>query len=104
METENKCAEGTVCNNLGVVYQSLNNFEKAYEFFQRALSKAKETENKYAEGTVYNSFGVVNHCLGDCKEAIECYQLALRMAEADQRQRFTRKKVYQPRQCLSVSQ
>ena len=79
-ECGNKAFEGTVYNNLGLVYWSLGESRKAFEFYQPSLNIATETGDKSLKGSVYNNLGNAYKSFGESRKAIEFLQLSLTIA------------------------
>lgn len=67
--------------NLGDTSQSEGNFKQAIEFYQRALSTAKEIGDKQSEEIAYHYLGNAYHSLNDFKKEIENHQQALVIAK-----------------------
>ena len=67
--------------NLGLNYHRLGEFEKAIEFYQQALSIAKDVENKDLEGKAYMNLGNAFYSLCDFKAAIKFHQQALSISK-----------------------
>ena len=80
-QTRNKYREAKAYNSLGFVHHSLNDYEKAIEFYQQSLTMVKEIGDKDSEGKAYTSIGSAYDCLGDYKKAIEFHQQSLSIAK-----------------------
>lgn len=76
-----KVLEAKANNNIGSVYRSLGDFEKAIKFHQQALNIAIDTGDKSTQGGTYNLLGKVHFSTGDYKSAIELFQQALCIAQ-----------------------
>jgi len=63
--------------NLGTAYGSMSDYQKAIEYYGRALTIAKENSNKQAEGAGLGNLGIAYSDLGQVEEAIEYYEQAL---------------------------
>ena len=68
-QTRNKYREAKAYNSLGFVHHSLNDYEKAIEFYQQSLTMVKEIGDKDSEGKAYTSIGSAYACLGDYKKS-----------------------------------
>ena len=79
-DTENKYQEAAVYNNLGVVNQSLGDFNKAIELYELSLRITKDTGYKNGEGPTYINLGNVYEHRGNCEKAMEFYRLARSIA------------------------
>ena len=53
-----KAKEGRVYNNLGIVFQSLGDFNKAVEYHTMCLSIAKNLGDKAGVGKAYGNLGI----------------------------------------------
>ena len=71
--------EGTVCGNLGRVYHSLDNFERAIEYHEMQLSIAKEQNSEIDKARAYYHKGCNLESLGSLKEALACYKSSARL-------------------------
>ena len=80
-DTGNRNLEGCAYINLGSVYHSLGDLEKAMKSFRLGLKIAKETGNRNLEGSAYNNLGGVYDSLGDLEKAMEAYRLGLKIAK-----------------------
>ena len=63
--------------NLGTAYDSLENFEKAIEFYQQGLSIAEVTGNKVVEANAYSNLGRTFTLLGNYRTAEECFKSSI---------------------------
>ena len=63
--------------NLGNAYDSLENFEKAIEFYQQGLSIAEVTGNKVVEAKAYSNLGRTFTRLGNYRTAEECFKSSI---------------------------
>ena len=66
-------------NNIGVVYRDLGDYDKALEYYFKALEITKEVLGEKHPDTAssYNNIGAVYHKLGDYDKALEFYNKAL---------------------------
>ena len=76
-----KAEEGRVYNNLGNVFQSLGDFNKAVEYHTLHLSIAKDLGDKAGEGGAYGNLGIAFDSLGDFNKAVEYHTLDLSIAK-----------------------
>ena len=67
--------------NLGSAYHSLENFEKAIEFYQQGLSIAEVTGNKVVEAKAYANLGRTFTRLGNYCIAEECFKSSITLLE-----------------------
>ena len=68
------------CGNLGDVYLSKSDYNKAFALYQQQLTLYEETGDKFGEGIAKGSLGNVYHCLGETRKAIEFYEAQLSIA------------------------
>ena len=61
--------------SLGNAHQSLCDFRKAIEFYEKLLEIAKEGNFRIGEGVAYGGLGNAYHSLGDFRKAIEYLSL-----------------------------
>jgi len=66
--------------NLGSAYLSMGDYQKAIEYYRRALTIAKENGYKQDEGAWLGNLGIAYRNLGQIKTAIDCYEQALDIA------------------------
>ena len=69
--------EGTLINNIGLVYDDLGRKEEALDHYQQALAIRREVGDRGGEGTTFNNIGSVYNSLGRKQEALDHYQQAL---------------------------
>ena len=72
--------EGSLLNNLGIVYRKLGLPETAIENHQQSLVISQALGDRYGEGIALMGLGTVHVLLGDSKGAIEYYNQALVIA------------------------
>ena len=53
-----RAGEGRAFGNLGNVYHSLGDFQKAMEYYERLLKISKEVGDRAGEGRAYVSLGI----------------------------------------------
>ncbi|MHA1854052.1 MAG: tetratricopeptide repeat protein [Candidatus Heimdallarchaeaceae archaeon] len=66
--------------NLGGIDQLKGNYQKALEYFKKALDVANHIDYKLGKAEVLNNIGMILHSLGKPKEALDNYQQALNIA------------------------
>jgi len=66
--------------NLGNVYHSMGDYQKAIEYHGRALAIAKENSNRQSEGIYLGNLGNAYLGLGQVQTAIDYYEQALKIA------------------------
>ncbi len=71
-----------IFNNLGITYFYLRNFDKALEFFNKALDLKTEDHNTKIASTLHN-IGMIYKNKGDFSTAIEYYNKALKIRKAE---------------------
>ena len=68
-------------HNIGVVYRSLGQYEKAIEYQEKSLRICQKTGNLAGEGRSYGSIGCAYHSLGQYKKAMEYQEKSLRICQ-----------------------
>ncbi|MBP7686948.1 MAG: tetratricopeptide repeat protein [Thermoflexales bacterium] len=69
--------EGVILNNLGQVYDSLGQQDKALEYYVQALDIHREAGNRTGKGVTFNNLGFVYDDLGQKDKALVYYTQAL---------------------------
>lgn len=84
-KANNKYGEATVLHNIGYVFRLMNDFEKAYQYYNKALFIAKETlHDGYDQAVTIYNIAVLNDALkGNTKEAINLYRQAINLFEKE---------------------
>lgn len=72
-----KQQEADVLSNIGAVYQSLGDKQKAIEFFNQALPLRRAAGDRRGEAVTLNNFGVAYRSLGEMQKALEYYNQSL---------------------------
>ena len=80
-EIKDKKREGCAYGNLGIVYQSLREFQRAIEYHNQHLSIAKEVGDRECESKAYSSLGNTYHSLREFQRAIEYHKKSLCIAK-----------------------
>jgi tetratricopeptide (TPR) repeat protein len=70
------------CRKLGDVYQRLGQWDRAADFYRRALSEARAAGDRWQEGAALNNLGIVYADQGRWDEAIANYKEALEVFRA----------------------
>ncbi len=68
-------------NNIGIVYEKWGNYEKAIEYYQKALKIFEELGNRKGMAALMNNIGIVYYNWTNYEKAIEYYQKSLQMEE-----------------------
>ena len=63
--------EGTLYGNLGVLFRSLGEYQKAKEYHEKALAIATQIGDRKEEGKLYGNLGLVFRSLGEYQKAKE---------------------------------
>ena len=81
-EVGDKESEGKAHGHLGIAHSSLYDFPKAFEFYQKKVSIAKQINNKKSEKAEYINLGGV-YCddVGDFRNAIAFFRQGLAIAK-----------------------
>ena len=73
-EIGDKAGEGRAYGNLGNVYQSLGDYQRAIEYQEKHLKIAKEIGDRAGKGIAYGNLGNAYQSLGDYLKAIEYHE------------------------------
>ncbi len=76
-QLRNKKAEATTLNNIGFVYDSIGQPQKALKFYDTALLISREVGNRPQEATTLNNIGAVYDRIGQPQKALAFYNAAL---------------------------
>ncbi|NER04984.1 MAG: tetratricopeptide repeat protein [Okeania sp. SIO3C4] len=60
-------------NNLGKVYKTKGNLEKAKTLFERSLKIQQQIEDRQDRGVYYNELGVIYRLMKDYNQALEYF-------------------------------
>ena len=75
-EIGDRKSEGACYGNLGNVFDSLGEYVKAKEYYEKALAMSMEMGDRAAERTCYGNLGNVFRSLGEYVKAKEYYEKA----------------------------
>jgi CHAT domain-containing protein len=67
-------------NNIGRIYNDLNNTGEALKYYLRALEIVRQERNTNGEAVILYNIGIVFYCRGDKQGALHRYDQALRLA------------------------
>ncbi len=76
-EIGDRGGEANSYNNLGAVYYSLGEYQKAIKFHQQSLAITREIDDRGGEAKSYGNLGNVYDSLGEYQKAIEFHQQSL---------------------------
>ncbi|NEP85933.1 MAG: tetratricopeptide repeat protein, partial [Okeania sp. SIO2C2] len=76
-EVGNRSGEAYALNNIGLVYHSTSQPQKALEYYEQALPVMQEVGNRSGEATTLNNIGELYRNIGQPQKALEYYQKAL---------------------------
>jgi CHAT domain-containing protein/tetratricopeptide (TPR) repeat protein len=77
-----KTAEAAALSDVGAVYDSLGDKQKALEFFSQALPLRRAAGDRQGEATTLNNFGVIYRSLGEMQKALDYYDQSLAISRA----------------------
>ena len=77
IEIGDRNGEASSCGNLGTVFQSVGEYDKAREYLEKALAIRVEIGDKEGEATDYGNLGTVFQSVGDYDKAREYHEKAL---------------------------
>jgi len=80
--TGNNLSEATILNNIGTIYDSLGEKEKALAYYEQVLPVYQGVGDRSGEATILNNIGLVYSVLGDKKKALVYYEQALPILRA----------------------
>jgi tetratricopeptide (TPR) repeat protein len=75
--TEERQDYGDVCNNLGLLYDSLGEYQQALNAHQQSLEIQREIGDRHREASSLMNLGNVYNSLGQYQEALNFYQQSL---------------------------
>jgi tetratricopeptide (TPR) repeat protein len=73
--------EGTLTNDLGLLYQKKGEWERAIEYLERSLAVFKKVDDEHRMSFTFNNLGLVYKAKGEWDKAIEYYQRSLAISE-----------------------
>ena len=76
-----KDLEGTLTNDLGVLYYEKGEWDKAIEYYQHSLEILEKVGDEHGMSTTFNNLGLVYEAKGELDKAIEYYQRDLAICE-----------------------
>ncbi|MFC1976472.1 CHAT domain-containing protein, partial [Chloroflexota bacterium] len=76
-----RAGEGVILNNLGGIYDNLEQYEWALEYYQQSLIIRQEVGDRAGEGTSLNNIGHIYNNLGQYKRALDYYRQSLVIAK-----------------------
>jgi len=68
---------GAALDNIGLMYARLNQYEKAFSYYERATSLYREIKDRNGEANTLNNIGVVYRKLSQYQKALNYYNQAL---------------------------
>jgi tetratricopeptide (TPR) repeat protein len=73
--------EGTLANDLGLLYQDKGEWDKAIDYYQRSLAICEKVGDEHGMASTFNNLGEVYRVKGEWEKAIEYYQRSLEIKE-----------------------
>lgn len=73
-------SQGRAYGNLGLTYESLENYERAVVFQEQHLSVAAQTNDLIAKTLAYGSLGRIHHALQNYAQAVMYLQEGKKLA------------------------
>ncbi|WP_255513393.1 leucine-rich repeat domain-containing protein [Tychonema sp. LEGE 07203] len=87
LSSDDRTAEATTLNNIGLAYNDLGEKQTAKEYFNQALPLFRAAGDRAREATALTNIGLVYNDLGNQQQALEYYKQALHLRrEAGDRQ------------------
>jgi hypothetical protein len=80
---KDRAGEAAMLNNMGVVYNSLGEREKALEYYKQALAIGQELNNRASQSTTLNNVGKIYEGVGDKAIAQEFYDQSRSVWQTD---------------------
>ena len=80
--TGNRRGEAATLNNIGSVYDSLGEKQKALDYYSRSLPLSQATGDRANEATTLNNIGAVYDSLGEKQKALDYYSRSLPLSQA----------------------
>jgi tetratricopeptide (TPR) repeat protein len=73
--------EGTVANDLGLLYQAKGEWERAIAYYERGLALKEKLGDEYGMAPTFHNLGLVYQYKGDLDKAIEYHERSLAIVE-----------------------
>jgi tetratricopeptide (TPR) repeat protein len=73
--------EGTLANDLGLLYQAKGEWERAIEYYEHSLAILEKVGDEHGMATTFNNLGLVYQAKGEWDRAIECYERSLAITQ-----------------------
>ncbi|NUM34519.1 MAG: CHAT domain-containing protein [Candidatus Brocadiae bacterium] len=80
-KTRNEEAKAMCYHDLGITYDSLEKFDKAWEYFSRSLEIFQKNGNKKYQLKAFNGMGCISIAISDYPKALECFQKAITLSQ-----------------------
>lgn len=80
---KDRAGEAAMLNNLGVVYNSLGDRQKALDYYKQALTISQELNNRAGQSTALNNAGKIYDSVGDKTVAQEFYDQSRSIWQTD---------------------
>lgn len=77
MQQQDRLGEAVALGNLGIVYQTRGELDRAIEFYEKALAINQELGRKQGMATDYGNLGNVYYSRGDLSHAIDYWKQSL---------------------------
>jgi tetratricopeptide (TPR) repeat protein len=69
-EVGNRAGEATTLNNIGLVYRSLGELQRALEYYQQALPIRREVGNRAGEAVTRYNMAMIHRARGELGRAV----------------------------------
>ena len=80
-EAKDQAELATNYNNIGAIYQSKGDYDKALEYYQKSLKIKGQIGDQAGLAAIYNNIGLIYDSKGDYDKALEYYQKSLKITE-----------------------
>ncbi|MDE5084377.1 MAG: CHAT domain-containing protein, partial [Trichodesmium sp. St18_bin1] len=80
-QVSDRSQEATTLNNIGLVYITIGQAQKALEYYEKALLISEEVGARSQEATTLSNIGLVYITIGQPQKALEYYEKALLISE-----------------------
>ncbi|MCH7743358.1 MAG: tetratricopeptide repeat protein [Proteobacteria bacterium] len=81
-ESGNENLIAAACNNLGMIYQTRGNIDRAIDMYEKSLVRYKEIGLKEGIATLYGNLGSIYMNRGDFNKALNMYEKSLTINES----------------------